>query len=270
MFCGKCGKEIKEGTKFCPMCGGTVANVSQNKEKSTNKKRKAASIVGICAIALVVIVLFTTIGSGSGYKGIVKKYFRSMEKADGALYASIIADAYKQDMIDGWGYEEDELVEGYGEELQDEMSDYALQYGNNIKISYEIDDVYSATENDLIELRRELEYTHIISRKIVNWVGIESNTEMTDEPGAINEGYSDIFGEIIESYINGQEPNWSHRDRIISDPMSGNYPAAVGDKNMKKLMVMNGECGYLEIGFWGETMKIIHMVFQQLFLIARI
>lgn len=158
MFCGKCGKEIKEGTKFCPMCGGTVANVSQNKEKSTNKKRKAASIVGICAIALVVIVLFTTIGSGSGYKGIVKKYFRSMEKADGALYASIIADAYKQDMIDGWGYEEDELVEGYGEELQDEMSDYALQYGNNIKISYEIDDVYSATENDLIELRRELEY----------------------------------------------------------------------------------------------------------------
>lgn len=84
------------------------------------------------------------------------------------------------------------------------------------------------------------EYTHIVSRKIVNWKSIEAWSESPDEPGAINEGYSDIFGEILESQLTQSEPNWVHGSRVISNPMSQNYPAAVGDKAYEKFRSTNG------------------------------
>ena len=84
------------------------------------------------------------------------------------------------------------------------------------------------------------EYTHVVSRSKVNWVSITSWTEQTDEPGAINEAYSDIFGELIESEISGSAPDWEHGNRIIHDPMSKNYPAAVGDKKYEKFKASDG------------------------------
>ncbi len=38
MFCKKCGKEIKEGVRFCPYCGAE-SGVS-NEMKATEKKEK--------------------------------------------------------------------------------------------------------------------------------------------------------------------------------------------------------------------------------------
>lgn len=84
------------------------------------------------------------------------------------------------------------------------------------------------------------EYTHMVSRKLVAWVNISAWAETTDEPGAINEGYSDIFGEIIEASINNGNPDWEHGDRIIHDPMSQGYPASVGDKKYKKFNSTEG------------------------------
>lgn len=79
------------------------------------------------------------------------------------------------------------------------------------------------------------EYTHAVSRSHVDWASIDDQTERGDETGAINEGYSDIFGEIIEGYYNNnQDPNWEHGNRIIHDPMSQGYPAKVGDKKWKQ------------------------------------
>lgn len=78
------------------------------------------------------------------------------------------------------------------------------------------------------------EYTHVVTRSHVDWASIDDQTKYGDEPGAINEGYSDIFGEIIEGfYNNNQEPDWKHGKRVISDPMSQGYPAKIGDKKYK-------------------------------------
>lgn len=84
------------------------------------------------------------------------------------------------------------------------------------------------------------EYTHIVSRKIVSWQSIEAWSESPDEPGAINEGYSDIFGEILESHLTQTEPDWIHGSRVISNPMSQSYPAAVGDKAYEKFRSSDG------------------------------
>lgn len=65
------------------------------------------------------------------------------------------------------------------------------------------------------------EYTHAITRSIVSWNG--------EEPG-INEGFSDVFGELFEYYING-ETDWMHGPRIIRNPSENNYPQNINDEN---------------------------------------
>ena len=74
------------------------------------------------------------------------------------------------------------------------------------------------------------EFTHIISRYHVGWTGGKEN-------GAINEGYSDIFGEIVESKIKGTEPDWMMKgdnisvNRNIASPSNTKYPENISDKN---------------------------------------
>lgn len=88
------------------------------------------------------------------------------------------------------------------------------------------------------------EYTHIITRKNVEWIDIDTSTGATDEPGAINEAYSDIFGELIEAYINSKSPDWIHFNRNMIDPMSNGYPAAIGDKSYSQYTTTDGTTGW--------------------------
>lgn len=55
------------------------------------------------------------------------------------------------------------------------------------------------------------EFTHSVSRSIVDWAG-------NNETDSINEALSDIFGETIESYTTKQEPNWENPYRNIRSP----------------------------------------------------
>lgn len=84
------------------------------------------------------------------------------------------------------------------------------------------------------------EYTHIVTRNKVNWTNISPWIEAKDYPGAINEAYSDIFGEIIESKVNNNQPDWKHGNRVIYDPMSNNYPANINDKKYEKFTDSDG------------------------------
>lgn len=70
------------------------------------------------------------------------------------------------------------------------------------------------------------EYTHYITYYHVNW------TNNNIETGAINEAYSDIFGELIEASIQGKTPNWVHGSRVIYDPSMYGYPKYLGEKEM--------------------------------------
>lgn len=67
------------------------------------------------------------------------------------------------------------------------------------------------------------EYTHMVTKSLVGW-------QDSKQASAINEGISDIFGEILENNLNGQA-DWKHDGRIILDPENSNnkqqYPASV-------------------------------------------
>lgn len=72
------------------------------------------------------------------------------------------------------------------------------------------------------------EYTHFLTRKNVDWS--DMNTE-ENQTGAINEAYSDIFGEIIESIYTNAEPNWQHGSRNMQNPKSNGYAETVNSKD---------------------------------------
>ena len=76
MFCSNCGKEIPDGSKFCPLCGGNLTratNISVNNQATVNgasmevkregKSKMAAGLLGIFLGALGIHNFYM------GYKG---------------------------------------------------------------------------------------------------------------------------------------------------------------------------------------------------------
>ncbi len=80
------------------------------------------------------------------------------------------------------------------------------------------------------------EYTHVISRNIVNWI-VKSDYSMPDEYTCINEAYSDLFGMILDSKINNKAFVWNSRTDIST--MQG-YPKKV---NSLKTRITSGKIG---------------------------
>ena len=68
------------------------------------------------------------------------------------------------------------------------------------------------------------EYTHVISRWVVDWSGSSDNNKI------LNEAFSDILGELTEAHITGTDPDWEIATRNIHDPASEGYPVRVGDR----------------------------------------
>lgn len=69
------------------------------------------------------------------------------------------------------------------------------------------------------------EYTHFVSREIVDWIGASEN-------GALNEAFSDIFGVMIEAKVKKNEIDWNMFNlRNVADPSSQGYPETLADEN---------------------------------------
>lgn len=66
------------------------------------------------------------------------------------------------------------------------------------------------------------EYAHAVERSI-------SGMHYSLESGALMEAFSDIFGDLAESYLSGKEPDWVHgQSRDLRDPGNKRAPSAVG------------------------------------------
>jgi hypothetical protein len=74
MFCQKCGKEIKEGAKFCPSCGAASdgSDLSGGAKPKSGKKKilKAVKITClVAAIGLAAVIGLMVLTARSGYAG---------------------------------------------------------------------------------------------------------------------------------------------------------------------------------------------------------
>lgn len=96
------------------------------------------------------------------------------------------------------------------------------------------------------------EYTHMVSKSLLDLDGMEAS--------AINEGFSDIFGEILQEYLYG-EIDWKHDGRNLADPENKKneqcYPASVEYLEKAK---KNGDNYYIKGNylFGGEVEDFSH------------
>ena len=72
MFCPNCGKELKDGSKFCKHCGyeitpkSNVNTVSTNYDTTTNtKERNEKVLIGVLIVAIAILaIVFVAFGTG--------------------------------------------------------------------------------------------------------------------------------------------------------------------------------------------------------------
>ncbi len=166
-FCNYCGTQLSDDAAFCPNCGSNVASAApqasapaestpaQTVDSSSYSSSSTASavapkeggnnknlIIGVCAAVAAVVVIFfiiSSIVSGFGYKGPIKKYFTAINKEDGKKYMKAIpkfvSDAADKDAGD---------YEDYLKDLKDLMD-----VGKDPKISYDIIDKIEKTDDEL-------------------------------------------------------------------------------------------------------------------------
>ena len=83
---------------------------------------------------------------------------------------------------------------------------------------------YSADPESHLDILAH-EYTHIVSGLLVDWQDTNRQT------GAINEAFSDLFGELCEAWIMGwSEPDWRHGNRWMDNPAANGYPTYMGEQ----------------------------------------
>ncbi len=109
-----------------------------------------------------------------------------------------------------------------------ENNSYSSSSGNNIVFGQAGSSYTVAAQGGVDTVGHE--FTHSV---VANETDLELN--YSNAPGAINEGYADIFGYFTEG---DNDPDWEHGEdnhkkpiRVLSNPGSKKMPASVGDSN---------------------------------------
>ena len=90
MFCGKCGNQLYDTSKFCPKCGQPTSNNVDPTSKnlhSTNTYKKVGAITLVAIIAIIGIIFFSFRSTtNSSSQSVAKAFFKSISTEDSALF----------------------------------------------------------------------------------------------------------------------------------------------------------------------------------------
>ena len=154
-FCTKCGASLDNNAAFCTACGAIVDNKSNF--VNLNKRRTALMLSGILA-GIIIIVLILSALFGGGYKSAISNYFEGFEDADAEKFMKSMpkcqVEYLEKSLKDYDKYDSfKEYFQYIIEEALDEAED---KYGDDISISYEINNKKDLSDKELKDIRKRL------------------------------------------------------------------------------------------------------------------
>lgn len=156
-FCGNCGCQLDDNDKVCGNCGmqldvgsksiGGLPYIDPQKKASVIKKIKLG--VSVVAVVVVIAIIFNIVSSFTGYNGLIRKTMTAYEKYDIDTLISLSSDFYY--------YTPEEYAEDYFERKVNDSLDYFETFvGQNYKITYEVNDVYTMPERKQNALMKDI------------------------------------------------------------------------------------------------------------------
>lgn len=160
-FCSKCNSPMNDGDVKCGYCGATADNAPAQAPAKKNQQVDLAKLmkdpkvkkfapVAIVAAVIAVIVIIVAIASNAGYKGAVNNYMKGTIKNNPDKFVKSLSATYFGEDFD----EEDmaEFKEDFDEDIQEMYEELAEEYGDNVKIKYEIVGAYDLDEDTLDDM----------------------------------------------------------------------------------------------------------------------
>lgn len=188
MNCNKCGTKLEVGAVFCPNCGEKVLETATNLNMDaagegfsampnqpngtapTDAKKgpmglpKQQLIIVIACVAVAVVLLLVLLGKvfgGNSAKGVVKDYYRALEKCSASKLLDTVPKDYLEELMDDEDLSKRELKD----EVQDYLDDYYGDY-KDIKVTFDgkekldADDLsdYLDEEEDDLSVKKGIQY----------------------------------------------------------------------------------------------------------------
>jgi len=165
-FCRNCGAKLDDEAVVCGQCGTPVKAAEKKESVATPKieipgmdkispemKGKAIKIGIIAAVAVVAIFILITvlsvISANTGYKGMINKFFKGLEKGNPDSMAECMSDFISDQYSDF-----DNILENY---VDNRLDYYENEVGENPKITVEISKDSKLSERKLDNLKEAVE-----------------------------------------------------------------------------------------------------------------
>ena len=154
-FCTKCGSPLDIDSVFCPKCGAKIritTNLPDTKRKNIILKT-GFLLAGI----LIVILIFSSI-FGGGYESVPDDLFEGIEDAEPHKIIRVMPDCEIEQLekslreYDIYTSAEDYIAIS----LETMLKTMALEYGDDISISYDIIDRKELSESKLKDIEKQL------------------------------------------------------------------------------------------------------------------
>lgn len=159
MFCTKCGAQNDNRAKFCIKCGEKLESTGVTVTKSgppalnglLQDKRKLITVI---AGALAVILLFSLVFGGRGWKKTANKFMEAFTELDAKGMVEMMPDKLLEKALEEEGYSKKDL-KFLIEELQDELDSamgYMEMFGE-YKLDYKVRGAEDVSKDDLADLK---------------------------------------------------------------------------------------------------------------------
>lgn len=173
MYCGSCGKEIKDNAKFCSKCGETqtpksyISSSFLSEENTAIKRKLPIIVIAIILVLIASIVGFCMSRSKNGMKSgndAAGAYLIACYEQDADTIISLVPDEILEEIMEQYDCSKKQLKQAVEDELPYESKNY--HNCGSVKGYEESNDV------------DEYSYSHYIDRRVEDCIDLEKISKM--------------------------------------------------------------------------------------------